>query len=626
MILNRTLNIDHSRESVARRMSAAALSWIFRIANFPASKNSRLILALNVQALSLFRISFSIYLATHFFLSVHPWYDDFYGDNGILPLAALAGHDNNGLAVVVPLLGFFDPLRIPLAFPVLYVTSLFCFAVGFHTRLANASAFVLNAYLYWRNPYVLSGAEDLAHLMLLWCLFLPMNRHWSVDSALDSQPPDRSFPAIAFIAIRFQIVSLYFVSALFKLEGAPWRSGEAIIWVLSDTAYSQTPAAAFLLHQLPGLLYVANYSVMAFQLAFPFLVYCPWRNDWTRAFALLGAACMHVSFMVCLNIGSFPFLSLIILILMIPDAWIDRLLLRRRTRLQNVTLYYNSGCEFCRKILLILREFLLPRSEQVLPAARDPEAFRLLSGRRSWVVRAHDGTLMSNWTALAYILKQNFMFAPLGWLISVAPVRHSLKKLYGLIGRNRQKFLPLATWLLPERKYGPISGPALVFCAFLTVLGFASNISSLLGPDDDYESNLFNRTAAAFQVQQRWRLFAPIPSHATWHYDIVVSKADGSTVDFMRLLRVPLFDTSTGRVRTASHLWFKYFTRFEFFRADDWDALGNYLCRKSQIAIGLLPAVTAVDVKASTQSALAPSGTSDDPPLEVHFDCEGDKT
>ena len=184
-----SVSFDHSYRG--GRRSPAKPNWFSRIVSFPATKgDTRSILAFNVQALSLFRIVFCIYLAYNFFFNVYPWYDDFYGDAGILPMAALAGHnDFDGLAVMVPLLSFFDPLRIPGAYPVLFATTLLCFAIGYKTRLANAVLFVLTTYLYWRNPFVLSGAEDLAHFSLLWSLFLPMNRHWSVDSALDPQPP-----------------------------------------------------------------------------------------------------------------------------------------------------------------------------------------------------------------------------------------------------------------------------------------------------------------------------------------------------------------------------------------------------------------------------------------------------
>ena len=56
-------------------------TWLSRIATFPATtQDTRSIWALNVQALSLFRIVFCIYLAYNFYFNVFPWYDDFYGD------------------------------------------------------------------------------------------------------------------------------------------------------------------------------------------------------------------------------------------------------------------------------------------------------------------------------------------------------------------------------------------------------------------------------------------------------------------------------------------------------------------------------------------------------------------
>jgi hypothetical protein len=84
-----TLNLDRFRHHLVRNGSTAILSWISGIADFQAPKNnSRSILALNVQALSLFRIIFSIYLAADFFLYVYPWYDDLYGNTGMSSLSS----------------------------------------------------------------------------------------------------------------------------------------------------------------------------------------------------------------------------------------------------------------------------------------------------------------------------------------------------------------------------------------------------------------------------------------------------------------------------------------------------------------------------------------------------------
>src|SRR6185295_471337 len=100
--------------------------------------------------------------------------------------------------------------------------------------------FALHSYLYWRNPLITSGAENLSRLALLWCLFLPMARYWSVDAAMDPKPRDRHYPGLPFVAIRLQLCSVYVFAALFKLLGEPWRDGSAIALALSDTLYGNT--------------------------------------------------------------------------------------------------------------------------------------------------------------------------------------------------------------------------------------------------------------------------------------------------------------------------------------------------------------------------------------------------
>src|SRR5262249_58336021 len=117
------------------------------------------------------------------------------------------------------------------------------------------------------------------------------------------------------------------------------------------------------------------------------LIYSPWCHDLTRGFALSGFAAMHLSFIVLLNIGGFPFICLAVLILLVPDRWWDRLLEERRARLAKVAIFYEPDCGFCERVSLLLREFLLSPTATVAPASVDPEALRLLTAHNSWVVR-----------------------------------------------------------------------------------------------------------------------------------------------------------------------------------------------------------------------------------------------
>src|SRR5262249_28602399 len=134
-----------------------------------------------------------------------------------LPLAALASDADIPVAVAISRV--LEALKLPLIVPYLYPIALVAFGAGYRTRWSNAIVFVLNSTLFWRNPYILSGAEDLARLLLLWCLFLPMSRYWSVDAALDPQPRERPWPTLPFVALRLPITSVYFFAGIFKLAG-----------------------------------------------------------------------------------------------------------------------------------------------------------------------------------------------------------------------------------------------------------------------------------------------------------------------------------------------------------------------------------------------------------------------
>ena len=159
-----------------------------------ASTDNSTPVAIDFQSLSAFRIAFAAYLLGDYWLGVAPSFDDFFTDRGVLPLAALASDADIPVAVAISRV--LEALKLPLIVPYLYPVALVAFGAGYRTRWSNAIVFVLNSTLFWRNPYILSGAEDLARLLLLWCLFLPMSRYWSVDAALDPQPRERPWPTL----------------------------------------------------------------------------------------------------------------------------------------------------------------------------------------------------------------------------------------------------------------------------------------------------------------------------------------------------------------------------------------------------------------------------------------------
>jgi hypothetical protein len=562
----------------------------------------RTIISRDFQNLSLFRIVISAYLLGDFFINVYPYFGDFFGDDGVLPLVVLAGNGNEpGLGVVLPVLKVLNFIQFGPAFAALYAAAVLAFASGFRTRWANGLVFVLNGYLYWRNPIIVSGAETLAHLLLLWCLFLPMSRYWSFDAALDPESRRRSYPALPFLALRLQIASLYLFAALFKIAGLPWQHGVALMWSLGDNVFGSTPSGLLLINHAPALLYAADYLVMAFQLAFPFLVYCPWRNDLVRAVALAGSVAMHTSFIFFLNVGGFPYVCLAMLLLLAPDSWIDRLLHKRRAKLSGVAIYYEPSCTFCQRISLILREMLLAPASPVAPASTDQQAYNLLMANNSWVVRGADGKYHLKWRAMDYLLKLHPLLAPAGWLFERDMMQSPMARLYDMIAANRRRLAPIARVLLPFRVARPIGKPALALCGLLMALALTSNVFGLARLAFPALAR-FDEITAIFQVKQRWEVFAPGPTHFQRDYRLIAHMADGSTIDVMTLVPAPVFRMNNGvRVDFASPRWVKYYTRFDEFTEQDWTAFGRYLCRQMRSHIPSPSSVRQIELTVVTR-------------------------
>jgi PAS domain-containing protein len=599
-------------------------------------KQGRTILATDFQSLSLFRIFFAAYLLGDFYVHV-PFFADLYGDDGILPLDVLAAEPLAGIAVISPILHALEKIGVQAIFPILYPAALVAFGLGWRTRWTTSTVFLLNSYLFWRNPYVRNGAEYLAHLLLLWCLFLPMARYWSVDAALDPGSRERGYPVLPFLAIRLQIGSLYFFAGILKLASPPWLDGHALAWSLQDNIFGARSAGLLLVHHFSGLLYASNYAVIAFQLAFPFLIYCPWRNSLTRGFALTVAALTHVSFIFCLTVGGFPYLCLIMLLLLVPDAWVTHLLRERRDRLGRVAIFYEPDCGFCKRVSLLLREFLLSPTTQVRPASDDSDAMRLLVEKQSWVVRDFEGTFHLKWRAMTFVLGQNPLAAPLGWLSDLRFLRRPLDRLYDFIGRHRRRLGAVAKVLMPIWQEQPIRWPAQALCGVLAGLALLTNISSVERPAIDAFGFLqgerrpifgmphwFFELVVDLQVWQEWPLFVP-PPHWQRDYQITSRMADGTSVDLMERLPVPLFRADPdGRLEFANDRWLKYFTQFHLLSGDDWLAFGRYLCRQAIDRIAALPAVHEIDIVSLTRAVAMTPADGAPPDQNRRFICASD--
>jgi hypothetical protein len=516
-----------------------------------------IILTDNFRALSLFRLAFATYLICEAIPSDFAGLYALYGEAGVLPASTLTW---GGRSLEAPLLeraleaaGSQAVLMLIIS---AYALALGCFLIGFQTKLANAVALAIKSFLVMKNPYAASGADVLARLLLLWGLFLPLNRHWSMDAARYPHIRDRPWPLVPFLAMQLQVCSVYLFAAMVKLQGEPWRDGSAVGMALSDNIFGGTVAGNFLLEHAPSVLLAATYAVVGFQLLFPLLLFSPWKQDEARAVAVGCAAIMHLSFIACLNVAGFPFVCLAMLIALVPDAWL----------LQAWPIFTR----------------LVGQAAALAAVSAD---------RLAWARHVAGGVrLADRCSEFDGSARQTVVHSPDRLASSHLP----------RVGSSEVFWRTHPTERAAAYSPSTVTRLAVLLCGALAVLGLLGNILSVSKRwAGDWDT--LDRVIAAAQIKQSWYLFAPVPTHYRWTYQVQASFDASDPIDAVPLLGDILVAAAPEMVRFQSHRWQKYFVSYRHFTNDQWSALGLFLCRTISSRVG--GAARHVDVTISVGSA-----------------------
>ena len=509
----------------------------------------------------------------------------FYSDAGVMPRSWLAI--------------FNDPWRFSLymangqtwfAVALLGLEALAALALilGWRTRLAAIVCFVLHISLLNRNALVLIGGDILLACLLFWSLFLPLGARWSADAALSQRPPDSNNQHLSWAsaALLLQVMSVYFFSAILK-SGPEWvPDGTAVYYALQLDMYA-TPLAVWL-RQYQDLLTGLTWFVWFLELLGPLLVFSPVFSRPLRFLLMLLFIAMHVGFLLCLQLGPFPFISLASLTVL-AGGWIWDALGRRALRREQtlgalpLRIYYDRDCGFCIKMCLLLRTFLiLPRAE-ILPAQDYPRARALLEANFSWVIIDHDDHAYLKWPAFVLLLRRSPLFAWKGWLLSGRWAETPGNTVYDFVGRHRESFARLSAALLPYRdapfETGRFAQRVAGFFLFATL---AWNLCTV----DTLPKSLFALLTPPFRViriDQYWNMFAPYPSKEDGWFVFPGELADGTELDVLHPERPGIsYDKPEYISLTYPNIrWHKY-------QENLWSAqfasnrlyYGKYLCRE----------------------------------------------
>ena len=204
------------------------------------------------------------------------------------------------------------------------------YTIGWHTRLIGIPFAIFTWSLLMRNPFVLTGGDNLVQVELPLMLIANTSAFLSLDSGwrgpvTPSQEPSRPLPALihnaALFAMMLQLAIAYGAAGLAKAAGYAWQHGTAIYYVLQTREFGMSSLTS-LLFRNDIIVALLTYAVVAFELAFPFLI---WHRK-TRWIAAAGAVAMHTAIALFMRLVPFAVEALVFEFILFPDESYRRLL------------------------------------------------------------------------------------------------------------------------------------------------------------------------------------------------------------------------------------------------------------------------------------------------------------
>lgn len=172
---------------------------------------------------------------------------------------------------------------------------------GLFSRLSSLLLFLSALLLYFRNPFMVYGADSVFIVSFFWVLFLKSGHRVSLDKIIRGKNNSwsKDIPLWPVKVIQIQIALTYFLAGLAKIHNNDWLHGTAVYYALNYKPFVWKGALQIAQHKT-FTLFLNYFSILA-EISFPFLVF---RKN-LRWVAIGGVFIMHLGIDIFMNIRFF---------------------------------------------------------------------------------------------------------------------------------------------------------------------------------------------------------------------------------------------------------------------------------------------------------------------------------
>ena len=202
------------------------------------------------------------------------------------------------------------------------------FFLGWKTKIAIFTCWILLASFQTRNPLLLISGDSLLRMMLLWAMFIPMDKAWSLDGSrkkeieISDEGKTRLETnwvcTVGTVCLLLQICMMYWCAGFAKLNDT-WLSGSALDYVLRMDVY--TRPFGIWLREHDSLTKALSLATPWIEIMVPLLLFSPWRTLTLRVIVIAILLSFHAGIELALNVGKFGIISLVAWLPFIPPRF-----------------------------------------------------------------------------------------------------------------------------------------------------------------------------------------------------------------------------------------------------------------------------------------------------------------
>jgi len=446
---------------------------------------------------------------------------------------------------------------------------------------------VMSISLMNRNPLLVYGGDEMAHVILFWCMFLPLSYAWSLESALTSKKLDKkTLFSSATLALTLQVIFIYVFSGLMKANQIWLGEGSALEYIFNAKQFAK-PLAHVLL-DFPETLKVLSKGTVLLEIFAPPLLLFVFAKEKIRLGLVAVFIFFHISIFATLDVGLFSWIAISMWLIFLPTMFWDFFLQRRSKSLIQYKIYFDRNCGFCLKGVLILREFLGIEDVEVMPGQSNHKIEEKMNQAHSWVVHDDKGKLHTHFQAFLVLLQASSWPKIIHRILSLPFSKKIGHQIYLWVSRHRSVWSKItASFHIKERSFNLHKLTRLFLMLFLLET-FLVNIQSLerkkiidratIKPLLMGNKDVRNLTG----WHQNWHMFAPNPKvYEGWYVIQGVDKSENpiniwGTDDLTEPVSIPK--------TFINHRWSKYMRNLSYDQYKSYRPhFAHYLCREHKL-------------------------------------------